>query len=295
MTSSKDSNSSGLSVAKAWMNPAWITAIVGLLSLFLTVPEVVSTYLTNQQKIELAKVEYDRAQIENVGLQEEQEFRIVSDTLAHQGPERIFVLRYLAATIDDPDARAWAANEVTRVEEITKKQEQFEIAQRKLMEKERQLSDAVVAGTEHVQQLEEQVVALQESLALKNVEISTATLDAGITPASQRSIQDILYVQFRGALKRELMNELRETLNEHTIPVPGVERVSGAYRNSVRFFHSNDSDIASTVKSATKDFFAAKGCPVAEIELKDLSSSRYSEKVKQGQLELWIHHSCNNR
>ena len=59
-------------------------------------------------------------------------------------------------------------------------------------------------------------------------------------------------MQFRGSLKRELMNELREDLKKQTIRVPGIERVSGTFGNSVRFFNSIDSELASQVKSTTK-------------------------------------------
>ncbi len=218
----------------------------------MTVPEVISTFLTNRQKIELAEVEYDKAQIENIDLLQQQEFRIVSNTLAHQGTERIFVLRYLAATLDNQDANTWAKNEVARLERIAEKREQFEIEQQNLLEKERQLSQAVSAGAEHTQELEIQVASLTESLARKNVEISKLTSDAGISPASEGPIQELLYVQFRGSLKRELMNELREDLKKQTIRVPGIERVSGTFGNSVRFFNSIDSELASQVKSTTK-------------------------------------------
>lgn len=107
---------------------------------------------------------------------------------------------------------------------------------------------------------------------------------------SELKSPEIVYVQFRGSLKRELMNDLMKSFDDQGMPVPGVERVAGEYGNSVRYFHESDRESAEKVKRSAIDFFAAKDCPISEIEFLDLSKSEF--KVKEGQLELWIHHSC---
>jgi hypothetical protein len=87
------------------------------------------------------------------------------------------------------------------------------------------------------------------------------------------------------------MNDLMKFFNDQGMPVPGVERVAGKYGNSVRYFHEADRESAEKVKSSAIDFFTERKCPISDIELLDLSKSQF--KVDEGQLELWIHHSCN--
>ena len=101
-----------------WHSPAWITAIVGLVSAFLTVPEIVGSDLSKQQDIDTAK-------IANQGALQDQEFRVVKETLVNQDEERVFVLRYLAATHDDPDAKAWAQDEVQRLDQLAAKEREI--------------------------------------------------------------------------------------------------------------------------------------------------------------------------
>lgn len=48
-----------------WKRPGWITAIVGLITALLTVPDVVGTYLSKQQDIELAKENTEAVRILN--------------------------------------------------------------------------------------------------------------------------------------------------------------------------------------------------------------------------------------
>ena len=49
-----------------WKRPAWITAMVGLVSVFFTVPEIVGNYLTKQQEISLAKEQTEAIRLENL-------------------------------------------------------------------------------------------------------------------------------------------------------------------------------------------------------------------------------------
>lgn len=83
-----------------WHSPPWITAIVGLVGTFLTVPQYVGDYLQQQQTID--------------GARQAQELELVRETLLQKGTERVFLLRYIAATSDDDQARDWAADEVDR-------------------------------------------------------------------------------------------------------------------------------------------------------------------------------------
>ena len=98
-----------------WKRPAWITAMVGVISIFFTVPEIIGDYLTKQQDIELAKEKTKSVELQNKETKQDQEFKIINSTLAQLDTERVFLLRYLAATLDDPEAREWAKVEVERL------------------------------------------------------------------------------------------------------------------------------------------------------------------------------------
>ncbi len=90
-----------------WHSPPWITAIVGLVGTFLTVPDIVGNYFQQKQEIEILETK-------NQGARQEQELGLVKETLSQKGSERIFLLRYISATADDDDARNWAKVEVDR-------------------------------------------------------------------------------------------------------------------------------------------------------------------------------------
>lgn len=147
-----------------WKRPAWITAIVGLVSVILTVPEISSKYFEKEQAILLAKLE-KKQELRLVGLEKEQElrlaelkveskrienqasaqqyeFEIVNNILAQKGPERVFVLRYLAATLDNQEARNWAAKEVERLDELVAAKSDLIELKQKLEEKERIIAKA---------------------------------------------------------------------------------------------------------------------------------------------------------
>lgn len=125
-----------------WHSPAWLTAIAGIVSIFLTVPDIVGNYLSKQQDIELAKQKTESLHLGNTDSKQKQEFEIINNTLARQGDERIFMLRYLAATIDDADAKKWAEKEVEMLEEIANEKEKLE--QEKLCSEEAKKQNAKV-------------------------------------------------------------------------------------------------------------------------------------------------------
>lgn len=101
-----------------WHNPPWITAIVGLIGTFLTVPQHVGDYLHQKQEIKILETQ-------NQGERQTQELGLIKEILKQKGTERIFLLRYISATADDPDAKIWATEEVSRFGEagVTLKQE----------------------------------------------------------------------------------------------------------------------------------------------------------------------------
>ena len=150
-----------------WKSPGWITALVGLVTAILTIPEIVGNYYTSKQEVSESK--------------QDSEFRIVSNTLAQQGIERVFVLRYLAATLDDKDAKAWAADEVKSLDELAAREARKKELARTLNEQKLQQAENLAKGKEPDKTLEIQVVESQLALNKANSEVDTLRSLAGIS------------------------------------------------------------------------------------------------------------------
>lgn len=174
-----------------WQSPAWITAIVGLISAFLTVPDVVGNYFSKQQDIELAEQKTKSVKLANDLSKQDQEFQIVNNTLARQGTERVFVLRYLAATLDDDDAKTWAKEEVRLLGEVAKKKDEFEKAKDEYEEKQKQLftpsNKAAPVDDSERASLEAEVTALGRDLVSKKTAVIQELQVAGISTSSDRT------------------------------------------------------------------------------------------------------------
>lgn len=97
----------------------------------------------------------------------------------------------------------------------------------------------------------------------------------------------LVYVQFRGAIARERIDEYRATLAGDGFNAPAAERLAGEYRSMVKYFAEGDAAEAARVASLTQDFFEGRGCPVR--------IDTVLAKVKGSpppQLEVWLSHSC---
>jgi hypothetical protein len=138
------------SLSPIWHSPGWITAIVGLVGSFLTVPDRIGSYLTQSQQIEGAK--------------QQQELELVTKTMEQVGPERIFILRYIAATNDDMKAVEWATAEVSNLDKVSDKQLEVEQDVLKL---------SALNGDE--------LVKARSDLASKSAELSKLEKLAGLT------------------------------------------------------------------------------------------------------------------
>ena len=175
-----------------WKKPAWITAMVGLVSAFLTLPDVIGNYLEKRQDIELAKVAIGTVQIQNSDIKQDQEFKIVNNTLALQGTERVFVLRYLAATLDDDDAKSWANAEVTRLENLATEQEKLAEQEQELKKIEEELQARSDKTDAESKRLQDEIGTLQKTLNRKNSEITQLRQTAGI--ADRNDIRSSFFI-----------------------------------------------------------------------------------------------------
>ncbi len=170
-----------------WQSPAWVTAVVGLVSAFLTIPQVVGDYFSKLQDVEIAKEQKESVRLGNLESKQEQEFRVVNSTLAQQGPERVFVLRYLASTLDDAEARNWAREEVNRLDTLARQEEELSQAKREIEVRERSLRYQVAVSEDERAKAVEELSALKAQLDQKVAEVSELQAKAGIVGDNIRS------------------------------------------------------------------------------------------------------------
>jgi len=162
--SNKESNS-----RPVWYSPVWITSIVGLIGCFLTIPETVSNYFEKTQNIESLR-------LDNIESKQRQELVLVEKTLSQQGGERVFLLRYLAETVDDEKAKVWAASEVTRLDKLAMIQNQFsELSKKAII-----LQKQVDKSTGNSKALEEKLAGVQSELSAKQSKIIELKRNAGL-------------------------------------------------------------------------------------------------------------------
>lgn len=177
-----------------WHSPAWITAIVGLVSAFLTVPDIIGSYFEKQQEIDLAKVKTETARLSNLVSKQEQEFQIINETLAQQGTERVFVIRYLSYTLDDEDAKLWAEEEVSRLDQLASLEEALEQARIELADKEKNLILLEEDDKGQSENTRKEIADLESQLKLKAAELAESRQKAGISP---RETFRVLHVKIR--------------------------------------------------------------------------------------------------
>ena len=97
----------------------------------------------------------------------------------------------------------------------------------------------------------------------------------------------LAYIQFRGELSRDLINDLRQSLTSKEFNAPGAERVAGEYQNLVKYFKSTESRDAEELAAAVETFFASKGCP---LKMRVVPATATSSQNPP--LEVWLAHRC---
>ncbi|WP_408952875.1 hypothetical protein [Lysobacter sp. Hz 25] len=98
----------------------------------------------------------------------------------------------------------------------------------------------------------------------------------------------LTYIQFRGALPRDLINDLRANLGKDHFDAPGAERVAKDYSSHIKYFSPSDQPDAERLKQSVVAFFNAKGCPL--LKLPTILPKDAPDKPLP--LEVWISHSC---
>lgn len=180
-----------------WKRPGWIMAITSLLGLILTTPQEIGDYLGKMQDIKIAEQKTKALEIGNVESKQDQEFKIVSNTLAQQGPERVFVLRYLAATLDDEQAKEWAKEEVKRLDDIAGIQD-------KLSQTQQEIETIRTSGEVITKELEKELASLTTELYKKNSELAQLKQKAGLNPGKLPEYLSVIDIEFDWSLNDKM-------------------------------------------------------------------------------------------
>lgn len=140
-------------------------------------------------------------------------------------------------------------------------------------------------------------LALLHSIARSAPESSSVEAISAVAPPRDEVVQQIVqeivdartgnvvFVQFRGGIQRDVMQGLQQRLIAAGYNTPGIERVPGTYRSSVRYFHPQDAPLADSVAALTRAYFQARNESL-DIAAADFTATKY--KVPAGQIEVWI-------
>ena len=110
--------------------------------------------------------------------------------------------------------------------------------------------------------------------------------NAGSTQILASAFSGVVYIQYADPADQARAEALRAKLNAASggqITAPGAEYVIGNYCDSVRYFHSDDVPISTTVKGIVDDFFRDQH----RAPFKTVDYSPRSD-VPHHQLEVWI-------
>lgn len=97
----------------------------------------------------------------------------------------------------------------------------------------------------------------------------------------------LTYIQYKGELDRNLINELRVALSSKAFNAPGAERVAGDYRNMIKYFNQIENKDAEELAAAVEVFFAAKGC---HLKMRVIPATTTASQNPP--LEIWLAHQC---
>lgn len=114
-------------------------------------------------------------------------------TLAQQGTERVFVLRYLAATLDDEKAQQWASEEVVRLDQLAEAEGKLRAELVALSAETRELAALKARGEVDLEEREKELAELKLKLVGMSAQISVSRLRAGVVDAVEIPLEALLY------------------------------------------------------------------------------------------------------
>lgn len=115
--------------------------------------------------------------------------------------------------------------------------------------------------------------------------IETVTLKQNAPSKEAQQISavfpQIIYIQYQDENQSDMANKLKIALNVKPIFAPGIELVPGKYKNSVRYFNTEDKIFAKQISDRVNEIF--NGCG---IKFEPVMYSNF--KTPKGQIEVWI-------
>ncbi|WP_310396660.1 hypothetical protein [Hymenobacter sp.] len=160
-------------------------------------------------------------------------------------------------------------------------------------QKTRSLPDAPLAGTEQpFADLAISATRLRPSpgpaVAGSQVPASAPDTSAvGAGPAAPLDVAPkICYIQFRG-FPRPVAQQLQLQFQQRGWLAPGVERVAGKYRCSVRYYFAEDHAKAQKAQAITQAFLASLN-DTSRVVLQSLGRRKPPQRVPHGQVEVWV-------
>lgn len=127
-------------------------------------------------------------------------------------------------------------------------------------------------------------------------QIAALTNDAKLAAEqiTLQSLRSLVYIQFRGTLKRSLMRQLQSKLQEENYQTPSLERKAGQYNNNILYFFPEDLESAKKASTIVNDFFSINNCSIFPKIMPVLASPEtQSSPPPRGQIKILIHHSCD--
>ena len=156
----------------------------------------------------------------------------------------------------------------------------------------RQRDSARAAGVERFY-LDTLIVARGRSDVITNADTSVRTISAANDTAAQAVAEvlapfssQVVYIQFQGALQREVIDTLRTNLRSAGFTAPGAERMASSFDSSVRYFHAQDRELADSVTRMINRFTAARGIDIGALPVQNLSNRGF--RAPRGQIEVWL-------
>lgn len=122
----------------------------------------------------------------------------------------------------------------------------------------------------------------------RNRAVAELALTSSQSPPREEVVP-LVYIQFRGDLSRDLLEDFRAELNQSGFAAPGNERIQRQFSSRVSYFRQQDRIFAEAVAMRAERFFEQNGCPV---NFPLLYLPEYVANADPRQVEVWINHNC---
>jgi chromosome segregation ATPase len=191
-------------------------------------------------------------------------------------------------------AKKRAAEEVVKSQEeiskLTADGQELELARKSAIDEMNVARERVSVAKSELERIQTELEAALTKATDSNTReaISDIASNAKAASSSLSRQNQLIYLQFRGAISRDTMRGLQSQLRDAGYLVPGIERIAGSYLNEVRYFKKDDVEVARKVASIAAKFFQEKKCSLPSR----ITEKFVSQDKPPDQIELWVFLSC---